>query len=251
MKISIILPTYNEYGNIVTLITEIMRNVPITWDYEIIVVDDASPDHTYALVKDKFKDNSGVIAVLRTSDKGLAKSIRTGLELATGSKVVVMDTDFTHDPIEITKMIAFSKYYDIVSASRFCSGGSMQSVRHYLASYIYNLFVRLILRTQIQDNLGGYFIIDKEKLNLLPFDSIFIGYGEYYFHLLHYAQIFGLSIVEIPAYYRSRESGNSKSSFLKMLFSYTNALLRLKLETNRFGKVDQQREEDLNTSKYG
>jgi dolichol-phosphate mannosyltransferase len=249
MKVSIILPTYNECGNIVSLITEITRNVPNTWDYEIIVVDDASPDHTFTLVKDKFKDNSRVIAVLRTSDKGLAKSIRTGLELATGSKIIVMDTDFTHDPIEIAKLIVFSEYYDIVSASRFCSGGSMQSVRHYLASYFYNLLVRLILRTQIQDNLGGYFIIDKEKLSLLPFDSIFNGYGEYYFHLLHYAQIYGLSMVEIPAYYRSRESGNSKSSFLKMLFSYTNALLRLRLETSHYGKVDQKREEEFHTSK--
>ena len=163
MKVSIILPTYNECGNIVSLITEIMRNVPKTWDYVIIVVDDASPDQTYTLAKDKFNENWKVIAVLRTSDKGLAKSIRTGLELATGSKVVVMDTYFTHDPIEIAKMIDFSKYYDIVSASRFCSGGSMQSVRHYLASYFYNLLVRLILRTQIQDNLGGILLLTKRN----------------------------------------------------------------------------------------
>ena len=56
-------------------------------------------------------------------------------------------------------------------------------------------------------------------------------------------------MVEIPAYYRTRELGNSKSSFLKMLFSYTKALLRLRLETNRFGKVDREREKEFHTSK--
>lgn len=233
MKVSVILPTFNEAGNIVALVNEIIKNIPEEWDYEIIVVDDNSPDQTYSIAKNTFMENLKVIPVLRTTDRGFAKSIRAGIELSTGSKIIVMDTDFTHDPVEVPKMIHISKYYDIVSASRFCPGGKMQSLRHYLASFTYNILIRLILRTQVQDNLGGYYIIEKEKMVNFPFDSIFFGYGEYFFRLLHYAQVNSLSIVEIPAYYRSRESGNSKSQFFKMLFSYTSALLKLVFENYR------------------
>jgi dolichol-phosphate mannosyltransferase len=238
MIVSIILPTYNESGNIVALIKKIIQNISDEWDYEIIIIDDNSPDKTYSLVKDTFKANSKVIPVLRTTDRGFAKSIRAGIEMATGSKIIVMDSDFTHDPIEIPKMLHINKVYDIVTASRFCSGGRMQSVRHYLASFVYNLLIRLILHTQIQDNLGGYFIIDKEKMNQLPFNSIFYGYGDYYFRFLHFAQKKGLSIVEIPAYYHSRETGKSKSSFFKILFTYTHALIKLKFEANRSKEFD-------------
>jgi len=236
MLVSIVLPTFNEAGNILTLIREIKENIPDGWDHEIFVVDDNSPDQTFNLVKTTFADDPKVKPILRTTDRGFAKSIRAGMEQAAGSKVIVMDTDLTHDPVEIPKLLHICKYFDIVSASRFCAGGHMQSIRHYLASYSYNLLIRLILRTQVQDNLGGYFLIDREKFARLPFDLIFFGYGEYFFRLLHFAQIEGISMVEIPAFYRSRNAGNSKSRFFSMLFSYTSALLKLKLDARHYKK---------------
>lgn len=236
MLVSVVLPTFNESGNILTLIREIKENIPDGWDHEIIVVDDNSPDKTYELVKSTYKDDPHVIPILRTTDRGFAKSIRTGLEKANGSKVIVMDTDLTHDPIEIPKMLHISKYFDIVSASRFCAGGHMESIRHYLASYSYNLLIRLFLRTQVQDNLGGYFLFDKEKLVRLPFDMIFYGYGEYYFRLLHFAQLEGFTILEIPAFYRTRTAGTSKSRFFNMIFSYTDSLITLKLDAKKYKK---------------
>lgn len=236
MLVSVVLPTYNESGNILTLIREIKENIPEGWDHEILVVDDNSPDQTYDLVKNTYKDDPGVTPILRTTDRGFAKSIRTGLEKAKGDYVIVMDTDLTHDPVEIPKLLHISKYFDIVSASRFCAGGHMESIRHYLASYTYNLLIRLFLRTQVQDNLGGYYVINREKLNRLPFDLIFFGYGEYYFRLLHFAQIEGISMVEIPAFYRTRTAGTSKSRFFQMIFSYTDALIRLKLDAKKYTK---------------
>lgn len=154
MKLSVILPTYNEAENIVELINTIIRNIPSYCGYEIIVVDDNSPDGTYLAVQDSFKDNEAIIALLRTTERGLAKSIRAGIERARGDQVLVMDTDFTHDPIEVRKMLHVGQVYDIVSASRFCQGGNMQDTQHYLASLVYNWMLRIILRTQIQDNLG-------------------------------------------------------------------------------------------------
>jgi dolichol-phosphate mannosyltransferase len=228
MKVSIILPTYNEAGNIIDLIDQIICNIPPDWQYEIIVVDDNSPDHTYQIVQDAFRNNQSVVPILRTTDRGFAKSIRAGIERAQGDRVLVMDTDFTHDPVEIPKMLHVSLVYDIVSGSRFSPGGNMQDVNHYIASLVYNWCMRLLLRTQVQDNLGGYFVVSKSKLAILPFDLIFFGYGDYFFRLLHYAQKYGLTIVEIPAEYKARKEGVSKSNFLKMLFSYTIEVFRLK-----------------------
>jgi len=231
MKVSIILPTYNERGNIVRLVNCIMENIPSDWEYEAIVVDDNSPDGTYIAVCEAFKDNPLVIPLLRTTDRGFAKSIRAGIERASGDQVLIMDTDFTHDPLDIPKMLHISKVFDIVSGSRFCPGGNMESIKHYLASLFYNWLIRIILRTQIQDNLGGYFTAPKEKMMQLPYDKIFFGYGEYFFRLLHYAQKRGMSIIEIPSYYHTRQKGTSKSNFGKLLGSYTRALIRLKIDS--------------------
>ncbi|MCU0612194.1 MAG: glycosyltransferase [Candidatus Eisenbacteria bacterium] len=233
MKASVVLPTYNEASNIVNLIRSIIGNLPADWEHEIIVVDDNSPDGTCQAVKEAFGENPAVSTILRTEDRGLAKSIRAGIERATGDQILVMDTDFTHDPLEIPKMLHVSKVYDIVSGSRFCPGGKMGSYRHYLCSLVYNWFVRWTLRTQIQDNLGGFFTMSRQCLLSLPFDRIFFGYGDYYFRLLHYAQRRGMSIIETPSFYHTRQKGNSKSQFWKLFFNYTAALFRLKAAARR------------------
>ena len=118
----------------------------------------------------------------------------------------------------------------------FCPGGNMQDKKHYLASLFFNWFIRITIHAQVQDNLGGYFITWRKRINPLPFDKIFFGYGEYFFRLLHYAQKNKLSIVEIPACYTVRKVGSSKSNFIKMLFTYTSAALKLK--TNLESKIN-------------
>ena len=75
-----------------------------------------------------------------------------------------MDTDFTHDPILIPKMLRLINEYDIISGSRYCVGGYMQDQIHSHLSFFYNLILKLILKTQIQDNLGGYFCIKKKNV---------------------------------------------------------------------------------------
>jgi len=230
MKVSVILPTYNESDNIVALVKAILKVIPPDIEPEVLVVDDNSPDQTFNIAKDAFVSNPLVRVLLRTKDRGFAKSIRYGIENAQGDTVLVMDTDFTHDPIEIPRLLHVGLIYDIVSGSRFCSGGNMQDRSHYLASLVFNWCLRIILRTQIQDNLGGYFTMKRENILQLPLDKIFYGYGEYFFRLVHYAQHQGFTIVELPAQYRARSAGRSKSNFLKMLFTYSAAAIRLKCE---------------------
>lgn len=234
MKASIILPTYNESGNIEELIRSIFKSRPEGWDYEVLVVDDNSPDGTFDIVRTAFAEDRNVSACLRTSDRGLAKSLLAGVERAQGEWVVLMDSDFTHNPADLSKMLHVARVYDIVIGSRFCPGGSMQDTRHYLMSLIYNWLIRLILRTQVQDNLGGYLVIRADVLQVLPWDKIFFGYGDYCFRLLHYAQKQRRTIVEVPVHFHPRQKGDSKSCFVRLLLSYTMALIKLKLATTRY-----------------
>ncbi len=233
MKVSVILPTYNEAGNIVKLVRAIQANIPAEWTREILVVDDNSADGTFELARTTFAGNSDVRTLLRTTDRGLGASIRTGLEAATGDYLLVMDTDFTHRPEEIPSMLHVARIVDLVNGSRFCPGGSMASTSHYMASFLYNLVIRLVIRTQIQDNLGGFWVADASRIRQLPFDDIFYGYGDYYFRLLHFAQGAGMRIVELPAQYCEREAGASKSNFFAMLFQYSAMVFRLWLRTRR------------------
>lgn len=232
-SVSVVLPTYNESGHIVDLVNEVIASIPVGWEYEVLVVDDNSPDGTCQIVKKAFSNNPNVIPVLRETDRGFAKSIRTGVERASSEFLIVMDSDFTHDPVEIPRLLHVAQVYSLVSGSRFCPGGRMQDTPHYLASMIYNWFLRLIVRTQIQDNLGGYWATRTNLVRGLPMDRIFFGYGEYYFRMLHYMQHAGATIVEIPAQYVVRKTGNSKSQFVRMLLSYTLAALKLRAEVRR------------------
>jgi dolichol-phosphate mannosyltransferase len=229
MKASVILPTYNEADNIVGLVEEILAHFPPDVEPEILIVDDDSPDKTCEVAKKAFATNRTVRVILRTKDRGFAESIRTGIEHATGEFIIVMDTDFTHDPVEIPRLLHIARVYDIVSGSRFCAGGNMQDKKHYLASLAYNWLLRALLHTQLQDNLGGYFVMKRDKILSLPLDRIFYGYGEYFFRLLYFAQRRGLKVIEIPAVYRLRTYGASKSNFLRMLFSYSRAAILLRM----------------------
>ena len=163
MKVSVVLSTYNEAGNIIPLVEEILKVMPNDIQPEIIVVDDDSTDNTGEIALRTFSSNQSVKIFLRTEDRGLAKSIRYGIEQASGENIIVMDTDFTHNPAEIPRMLHVGEIYDVVSGSRFCAGGNMQDKAHYFASFVYNLALRIILRTQVQDNLGGFFFNKSRK----------------------------------------------------------------------------------------
>jgi dolichol-phosphate mannosyltransferase len=233
-SVSVILPTYNESRNIVTLIEAVAANIPSGWDYQILVVDDNSPDDTIGAVKLAFESNPRVLTILRTEDRGLAKSIRTGIERSKCERVIVMDADLTHDPAEIPKLLHVGEIYGFVTASRFCAGGRMEDTNHYLFSMAFNWVLRILLRTQVQDNLGGYFTARREMLLRLPLDEIFFGYGDYYYRLLHFVQKFGEAVIELPASYMLRNSGESKSNWGRMLVNYTLGAVKLKWRIRKF-----------------
>jgi dolichol-phosphate mannosyltransferase len=229
MNVSIILPTYNERNNILDLIDAIEAQVTSPANgAQIVVVDDNSPDGTADVVRQRAQQlGSNIDLYVRTDERGLASAIRYGVRRCQGDVVVVMDTDFNHDPKMIPQMVELLKYYDMVIGSRFVMGGGMEEELRYKFSFLYNLFIRVTIRTQIQDNLSGFFAMRRDKLMPLDMDRIFRGYGEYFIRLLYVAWRRNYKMLEVPVFYVLRRHGQSKSRFLHMLRDYTLCVLSL------------------------
>lgn len=232
--VSIVLPTFNERDNICDLIDAIdksLSDTPLHW--EVLVIDDDSPDGTADVVRDRYVEagNRQVHLFVRTKEKGLAFAIRYGLERANGETLVVMDTDFNHDPGMIPQMVDFLRYYDLVIGSRFVMGGGMEDQMRYRLSLLYNVFIRLLFQTQIQDNLSGFFAVRRANLEQLQprFDRIFYGYGDYFIRLLLFAWRNRWRIHEVPVFYILRRHGESKTGFWTVFRDYTIAVLRLRI----------------------
>lgn len=224
-SLSVVLPTYNERDNIAPLVGELLR---VGGEgIEVVVVDDDSPDGTAAVVAEHYGSDPRVRLVVRKEDRGLAKSIRRGIEEAKGDAVAVMDTDFNHDPEMVPLMRDLLGYFDVVVGSRFIVGGGMEDVFRYYASLVYNIGIRAVLGTRVQDNLSGFFAMRRDLLMRLDHDHIFHGYGDYFFRLLHEATALGMSMIEVPVFYRLRPSGESKTNYVKVLTDYTTALARV------------------------
>ena len=244
VAVSVILPTFNERDNICDLVDVIHRELePAGYAYEVLVVDDNSPDGTAEVVRLRYRLEGAATALLpgsergrlrlfvRTQNRGLANSIRDGLLAAQGQTLVVMDTDFNHDPVMIPQMVDLLRYYDLVIGSRFVMRGGMEDRLRYHFSQLYNVFIRALFQTQIQDNLSGYFAIRRERLySLAPlFPAIFHGYGDYFIRLLLAAWRQGWKILEVPVFYILRRHGDSKTGFWSVFKKYTAAVLRLRL----------------------
>lgn len=230
MKISVILPTYNEKDNIIHLIKKIIINLKkITYEYEIVVVDDNSPDNTAKISKMEFVKNKKIKIYVRKNDKGFASAILYGLRKASGEMLLVMDTDFSHDPKLISKMAYNVNKYNIVIGSRYAKNGGGENKNRYFLSKIYNIYLRYLLGIEISDFLFGYFCVKKDFLikNKMLDEKVFHGFGDYFIRFAYFAHKAGGSFFEIPAFYKNRTSGVSKSNLINMLYTYTRTSLSL------------------------
>jgi dolichol-phosphate mannosyltransferase len=224
ISVSIVLPCFNERGNLPLLIEAVHKELSFC-KHEIIVVDDNSPDGTYELVKSLQLDYVKVF--LRESDPSLAKSIRKGLEEAGGNIFVIMDSDFNHQPEYLARMVKNIEFYDCVYASRFVYGGAMDNWFRYNASWVFNLFIRLLMNKAVTENLYGYLAIRKEMLEKMDFNKIFWGYGDYCIRLTYYLQLNKASILQIPAKNGKRVSGEGNKKLIKTFALYTLETLKL------------------------
>lgn len=233
IKASVILPTYNESGNIIKLIEEIKAELSSKRiSHEVIVVDDDSPDKTGLLAQKYFSKIPEVRVIVRKKERGLATAIRAGLEKAVGEVVVVMDTDFNHEPKVVPKLVEKCQKYDFVVGSRYIKGGGMANKTREELSMLFNIMVRIILGSPVHDNLSGFFAMKRIELEKLDLDKIFWGYGDYFIRLIYFAKNKGLSFAEVPSFYKDRQYGASKSQFLSMFRDYLVSTVNLRLDKN-------------------
>jgi dolichol-phosphate mannosyltransferase len=232
MKVSVILPTYQEKDSINHLVSEILLILgKESFDHEVVVVDDNSPDGTYAEVVRMFGDDPRVKPILR-HEKGLATAILHGILNSTGDKVVVMDTDFNHPPNLIPLLVKITDNFDIASGSRYVIGGSMETSKlRYLGSKLFNKFIHYTLGVKTTDNLSGYFAFNRSILEGVDLETIFYGYGDYFIRFLYIMQKRKMFILEVPVGYTDRMGGLSKTNLWNELVRYTGSVLNI-----RFGR---------------
>lgn len=227
--VSVILPTYNEKDAIVAHVSNIAKILSkLQCQFEILVVDDDSPDLTADIVK----DIENVRVIVRKSDHGLGLSIGEGIEKAKGNIIIGMDADGNHDPRDIPNILAnLTSDTKLVVASRFKGNGGMKGWR-MLPTFLFNAMFRLF-GLPIWDNTSGYYAARKSDLQKLGIKRIYYGYGDYHLRLVFYANNAGWKIVEVPTTYQARLGGVSKSKLLKMAIQYTAEAYRLRFGSHR------------------
>jgi dolichol-phosphate mannosyltransferase len=209
--ISVVIPTYNERGNIERLVHTLL-NVCSPTPIEVIVVDDGSPDGTSKVARSMSNVDSRVKLVLRRGKLGLSSAVYAGAAAASGTYICVMDADFSHDPEEVPQMLAHARRgYSVVIGSRYVKGSAFigQPFSRQAISYVLNLAARILLQIRARDVLTGFAIVEREILLATPTRYSARGF-KWLVELL--ATQRGLRIAEWPIIFRDRTQGSSKAS---------------------------------------
>jgi len=230
-KVSVILPTYNERGNIVELSKELIKELTQAgYAPEIIIVDDSSPDGTGEIAKTLSKKNKAVKTIIRT-ERGLGSAVGRGMQESTGSIIVLMDCDFSHPPKFVPVLLKQLEHADAVFASRYLAGGSMDTDQlQYYLSKLFNNVIKTLLGIPVLDSTGGFFAIKRNILKGLNMERVFTGYGDYCFRMLYALKPSRLNIKEIPFKYMPRRYGKSKTNLVNAAVSYGIEALKLRLK---------------------
>jgi len=240
-QVSIIIPTYNESQNILKILKSIGDILPKNILAEAIVVDDNSPDGTGKIVENylkEFKKITGytINVIHRTAKKGLSSAILNGIQQASGDTIVVMDSDFSHPPQIIPRMLdALRKYRcDIVIASRYVKGGKISGwpLKRKLLSKLATVIAKKGLGVSPLDPMSGFFAFKRPIIKGLNFDAI-----GFKMLLEILVKTKGVSVREIPYTFTDRQFGSSKVT-LSTAIDYAKSVLRL----YRFGKSERKQE---------
>ncbi len=163
--LSVIVPTYNERDNIAQLLQQLIRALEtLASSYEIIVVDDQSPDGTAAVVQQYAHD--AVRLLRRTCRRDLSTALADGFNVAQGEYVLAMDADLQHDPFAVPALLqtAQCNNADVVVATRYAAGGAVQgwSPWRLALSRCATQSVRRCLAQPVSDPLSGFFLLRRE-----------------------------------------------------------------------------------------
>lgn len=232
-KYSILLPTYNERENlpiVVWLIIKYMNESKLN-NFEIIVIDDGSPDGTLEVAKQLEKLYGKDKIVLRPREKklGLGTAYIHGLKNATGNYIIIMDADLSHHPKFIPHFVRKQKEEDcdIVSGTRYSLGGGVfgWDLRRKLISRVANYVAQILLRPGASDLTGSFRLYRKDVLEQLVQSCVSKGYV-FQMEMVIRARQFDYKIGEVPITFVDRIYGVSKLGGMEII-QYVQGLLYL------------------------
>jgi dolichol-phosphate mannosyltransferase len=210
----VIIPTYNEKENIKRVINHVL-GLPRTFD--ILVIDDNSPDGTAAIVKEMVKANTQRLHLLERSGKlGLGTAYIKGFRWALDRDyeyIFEMDADLSHNPDDLVRLHSTAREgYDLVIGSRYVKGVNVVNwpMGRVLMSYFASIYVKVILQIKIDDTTAGFKCYHRKVLETMDLDAIrFVGYA-FQIEMKYTAWKLGFRLIEIPIIFTDRTEGESK-----------------------------------------
>ena len=231
-KYSVLLPTYNERENLPIIVWLLIKYfTEADLDFEIIVIDDGSPDGTLDVGKQLEEIYGADKVVLRPRAKklGLGSAYVHGIKHATGNFIVIMDADLSHHPKFIPKMISkqAEEDYDVVSGTRYAGDGGVNGwdLKRKIISRGANFVTQVLLRPGASDLTGSFRLYKKSVLENLVAATVSKGYV-FQMEMIVRARQQGCTIGEVPISFVDRVYGESKLGGNE-IFQFVKGLLYL------------------------
>lgn len=223
----VIIPTYNEKENIEKIIRAVFSQKKVAKDgtdcgsFDILVIDDGSPDGTaaivHSLIKKEFSDRLFIIE--RQGKQGLGTAYITGFRYALDhgyAFIFEMDADFSHSPADLPRLWSACRDdgYDVAVGSRYTNGVNVVNwpMKRVITSYFGSVYVRLITGFRMHDTTAGFVCYRRRVLNTIELDKIrFKGFA-FQIEMKYTAYKIGFRLTEVPVVFVNRREGVSKMS---------------------------------------
>ena len=213
----VIIPTYNEKENIEAITRKVFS---LEGDFNVLVIDDGSPDGTADIVKGLQEEFPQRLHLLERSGKlGLGTAYLTGFKWALEhgyDYIFEMDADFSHNPDDLLRLYAACSEggADLAVGSRYCNGVSVVDwpMSRIIMSYFASAYVRVILRLKVFDTTAGFVCYRRAVLERMDLDDVRMkGYG-FQIEMKYTAWKLGFALKEVPIVFTNRKLGTSKMS---------------------------------------
>ncbi|MHC5727603.1 MAG: glycosyltransferase, partial [Nostoc sp.] len=242
IHLSLVIPTYKERDNIQNVVSILSRllDESIPGNYELIVVDDDSPDRTWEIAQSLTSEYSQLRVMRRQQERGLSSAVIRGWQAATGSVLGVIDGDLQHPPEVLMQLLgSVEQGADLAVASRHVDGGGVSSwsvVRRFLSrgAQLLGLVILPGVLGRVSDPMSGYFMVRRSAIANATLNPV--GY-KILLEVIGRGKVDQLA--EVGYVFCERKEGESKVTW-KQYIDYIHHLVRLRLSTGRVGRISRK-----------
>ena len=222
MKISVIIPMYNEEANVLRTLVEVNRVLKDYEDYEILVIDDGSVDETFRLAEEFASNNTHVHVYKQFVNMGMGKALRTGFEKSRGDIIITLDADLSYSAPHInilTSELLNDETVDIAVGSQYMEGGNVRNIPFFrlFISKVANKFIGYSMTENLSTVTGVLRAYRREVLESMELES---NGTKINLEILSKATATGFKIKEVPAVLEGRTLGQSKVKFKSKTISH-------------------------------